>query len=156
MRSLSKEIYIFFYSLSPIEDWILSCIYIFLFKSNFREITGGPSSSCEMIILQNLRPLFGIEKYSHILNKIASPYFRSTSLVIWPLTMLKRTILRGLLHEKASLSSLLSAELNFITSAPLAWFSLIHRGWTETKKNWKILSLADSNILCAPCGSIRH
>ena len=32
--------------------------------------------------------------------------------------MLKRTILRGLLHEKASLSSLLSAELNFITSAP--------------------------------------
>ena len=28
--------------------------------------------------------------------------------------MLKRTILRGLLHKKASLSSLLSAELNIL------------------------------------------
>ena len=68
--------------------------------------TGGPSSSCEMIILRNkknkshgeiIRVCMGIyttalrnNKISQILNKNTSPYFHSALLVIWPLTMLKR------------------------------------------------------------------
>ena len=66
--------------------------------------TGGPSSSCEMIILRNksygeiTRVWMGIfttavrnKKYGQILNKNTSPYFHSVSLAVWPLTMLKRT-----------------------------------------------------------------
>ena len=57
--------------------------------------TGGPSSSCEMIILRNnshggiIRVCMGIfttalrnKKISQILNKNTSPYFHSVSLVI--------------------------------------------------------------------------
>ena len=60
-----------------------------------KQITGGPSSSCEVIILQIkshgeiIRVRMGIfttalrnKKYSQILNKNTSPYFHSTSLVI--------------------------------------------------------------------------
>ena len=39
----------------------------------------------------NIYDLLGIKKFSQILNKNTSPYFHSASLVIWPLTMLKRT-----------------------------------------------------------------
>ena len=65
---------------------------------------GGPSSHCEMIILRNkshgeiirfvreyLRALVGVKNDSPILNKNTSPYFHCASLVIKPLTMLKRT-----------------------------------------------------------------
>ena len=65
--------------------------------------TGGPSSSCEMIILRNkshgevLRVCMGIlttvlrnEKYGQFLNKNTSPNFHSALLAIWPLTILKR------------------------------------------------------------------
>ena len=67
-------------------------------------ITGGPSSSCEMITLRNkshseiIRVCMGIftaalrnKKLSQILNTNTSPYFQSALLAIWPLTMLKRT-----------------------------------------------------------------
>ena len=60
-----------------------------------RSTTGGPSSSCEMIILRNNgdggRPLWGIKKIRQILNKNTSPYFHSVSFVIWPLTLKKIT-----------------------------------------------------------------
>ena len=71
--------------------------------------TGGPSSSCKMIILRNkshgviIRVCMGIfktalrnKKYSQILNKNATLYFRSASLANWPLTMSKRTHFGGL------------------------------------------------------------
>ena len=67
-------------------------------------ITGGPSSSWEMIILRNkshseiIRVCMGIfttalrnKKLSQILNTNTSPYFPSALLAIWPLTMLKRS-----------------------------------------------------------------
>ena len=66
--------------------------------------TGGPSSSCEMIILRNnshggiIRVGMGIfttarrnEIIRQILKKNTSPYFHGVSLVIWPLTLMKRT-----------------------------------------------------------------
>ena len=66
--------------------------------------TGGPSSSCEMIILRNnshggiIRVCMGIfttalryKIIRQILKKNTSPYFHSVSLVIWPLTLMKRT-----------------------------------------------------------------
>ena len=65
--------------------------------------TGGPSSSCEMIILRNnshggiIRVCMGIfttalrnKKIRQILKKNTSPYFHSVSFVIWPLTLMKR------------------------------------------------------------------
>ena len=42
-------------------------------------------------LYENIYDLLGIKKFSQILNKNTSPYFHSASLVIWPLTMLKRT-----------------------------------------------------------------
>ena len=66
--------------------------------------TGGSSSSCEMIILRNnshgriIRVCMGIfttalrnKKIRQILKKNTSPYFHSVLLVIWPLTLMKRT-----------------------------------------------------------------
>ena len=65
--------------------------------------TGNPSSSCEMISLRNnshggiIRVCMGIfttalrnKTIRQILNKKTSPYFHSVSLVIWPLTLMKR------------------------------------------------------------------
>ena len=66
--------------------------------------TGGPSSSCEMIILRNnshggiIRVCMRIfttalrnKKIRQTLNKNTSTYFHSVSLVIWPLSLMKRT-----------------------------------------------------------------
>ena len=66
--------------------------------------TGGPSSSHEMIILRTnshsgiIRVCMGIfttalrnKKIRQILKKNTSPYFHSVLLVIWPLTLMKRT-----------------------------------------------------------------
>ena len=84
--------------------------------------TGGPSSSCEMIILRNnghgeiIRVCMGIfttalrnEKIRQTLNKNTSPYFHSVLLVIWPLSLMKRTHFREFsisrflyLHKKTS------------------------------------------------------
>ena len=68
--------------------------------------TGGPSSSCDMIILHNnshggiIRVCMRIfttalrnKTIRQILNKNTSPYFHSVSRVIWPLSLMKRTIL---------------------------------------------------------------
>ena len=70
----------------------------------FSPTTGGPSSSCEMIILYNnshsaiIRVFMRIfttglrnKTIRHTLNKNTSPYFHSVSLVIWPLSFMKRT-----------------------------------------------------------------
>ena len=60
-------------------------------------VTGGPSSSCEMITLRNKshKGIFTAalrnKKLSQILNTNTSPYFQSALLAIWPLTMLKRS-----------------------------------------------------------------
>ena len=69
-----------------------------------RSTTGGPSSSCDMIILRNnrhggiIRVCMGIftaalrnKIIRQILKKNTSPYFYSVTLVIWPLTLMKRT-----------------------------------------------------------------
>ena len=84
--------------------------------------TGGPSSSCEMIILRNnghgeiIRVCMGIfttaprnEKIRQTHNKNTSPYFHSVLLVIWPLSLMKRTHFREFsisrflyLHKKTS------------------------------------------------------
>ena len=66
--------------------------------------TSGPSSSCEMIILRNnshygiIRVRMGIftttlrnKKNTSNSQKNSSPYFHSVLLVIWPLTLMKRT-----------------------------------------------------------------
>ena len=71
--------------------------------------TGGPSSSCEMIILRNnshggiIRVCMGIfttalrnKKIRQILNKNTSPYFHSVSLVIWSLNLMNRAHLSEL------------------------------------------------------------
>ena len=66
----------------------------------WNQITGSPSSSCEIIILQNknhgenIRVCTGIfttalrkeKKYRQILNRNTSPYFHSASLDVWPLS----------------------------------------------------------------------
>ena len=67
-------------------------------------VTGGPSSSCEMITLRNkshseiIRVCMRIftaalrnKKLGQILITNTSPYFQSALLAIWPLTMLKRS-----------------------------------------------------------------
>ena len=43
-----------------------------------------------------LRLLFGIKKYSQILNKNTSPYIHGALLIIWLFTLLKRTHFREL------------------------------------------------------------
>ena len=88
-----------YYSLAA---WMLRIDPVFLEFTY--QITGGPSSSCEMIILRNnsqggiIRVCMGIsttalrnKKIRQILKKNTSPYFHSVSLVIWPLTLMKRT-----------------------------------------------------------------
>ena len=70
----------------------------------FSPTTGGPSSSCEMIILYNNSHSAIIGVFMRIfttglrnktirqtLNKNTSPYFHSVSLVIWPLSLMERT-----------------------------------------------------------------
>ena len=60
-------------------------------------ITGSPSSSCEMIIFRNdshsgiIRVPLRNKKYVKLSKKNISPYFHSVLLVIWPLTLMKRT-----------------------------------------------------------------
>ena len=79
--------------------------------------TGGPSSSCEMIILRNnshggiIRVCMGIfttalrnKKIRQILNKNTSPYFHSVSLVIWPLNLMNRAHLSELFISRFSRS----------------------------------------------------
>ena len=80
---------------------------LWLFGTMAGRSRGGLSSSCEKTILRNtshgeiIRVCIGIfsialrnkKKNSKVLNKNTSPYFHSTLLVIWPLTMLKRTLL---------------------------------------------------------------
>ena len=75
-------------------------------RASFRQgPLGGPSSSCDMITLHNnshggiIRVCVGIfttvvrnKTIRRILNKNISPYFHSVSLVIWPLTLMKRTL----------------------------------------------------------------
>ena len=75
-----------------------------LLKFYVKLSTGGPSSSCKMIILRNnshggiIRVCMGIftaalrnKIIRQILKKNTSPYFYSVTLVIWPLTLMKRT-----------------------------------------------------------------
>ena len=77
--------------------------------------TGGPSSSCEMIILRNnshgriIRVCMGIfttalrnKKILQILKTNTSPYFHSVLLVIWPLTLMKRAHLSELFISRFS------------------------------------------------------
>ena len=77
--------------------------------------TGGPSSSCEMIILRNnshggiIRVCMGIfttalrnKKIRQILKKNTSPRFHSVLLVIWPLTLMKRAHLSELFISRFS------------------------------------------------------
>ena len=76
--------------------------YRFQFSAD--TVTGGLSSSCEMIILRNnshggiIRVCMGIfttaqrnKKIRQILKTNTSPYFHSVLLVIWLLTLIKRT-----------------------------------------------------------------
>ena len=75
-----------------------------LLKFYVKLSTGGPSSSCKMIILRSnshggiMRVCMGIfttalrnKTIRQILNKNISPYFHSVSLGIWPLPLVKRT-----------------------------------------------------------------
>ena len=91
--------YIFFWSSSCHEVILRATWTIFSLYT-----TGGPSSSCEMIILRNnshggiIRVCVGIftaalrnKIIRQILKKNTSPYFYSVTLVIWPLTLMKRT-----------------------------------------------------------------
>ena len=77
---------------------------IIFFNIFIFQITGGLSSSCEVIILRSnshsriIRVCMAIfttalrnEKIPQILNKNTSRYFHSVSLVIWPHTSMKRT-----------------------------------------------------------------
>ena len=77
--------------------------------------TGGPSSSCETIILRNnghggiIRVCIGIftsalrnKKIRQILKKNTSPRFHSVLLVIWPLTLMKRAHLSELFISRFS------------------------------------------------------
>ena len=71
-----------------------SCLF-----HEFTRTTGSPSSSCEMIILQNkshgenirvcMKIFTTALKNCQILNKNTSPYFHNASLLVWPLIILK-------------------------------------------------------------------
>ena len=75
----------------PLQLYVIS---VRSFYGYFKTSTGGLSSSCKMIILQNeshceIIVCMGIfttdvwnKKYNQILNKNTSPYFHSASLVI--------------------------------------------------------------------------
>ena len=93
-----------FQSICP-DVWVLETAYYAHRQQRGTDnyITGGPSSSCEMIILRNnshggiIRVCMEIfttalrnKKIRQILKKNTSPYFHSVSLVIWPLTLMKR------------------------------------------------------------------
>ena len=93
-----------FQSICP-DVWVLETAYYALRQQRGTDnyITGGPSSSCEMIILRNnshggiIRVCMGIfttalrnKKIRQILKKNTSPYFHSVSFVIRPLTSMKR------------------------------------------------------------------
>ena len=93
--------------------------------------TGGPSSSCEMIILRSkshgeiisvcmgiFTTTFRNKTNSQILTipHYTSPYFHIASLVIWPLTMLKGTHL-----SKLSISRFIT----YIREALLLWWLLL-------------------------------
>ena len=90
----------------PLQFYLISVRSVYGY---FTPPTGGPSSSFGMIILRNfshgeiIRVCMAIfmtdvrnKKYNQILNTNTSPYFHSASLVIWPLTKLKRTHFREL------------------------------------------------------------
>ena len=90
----------------PLQFYLISVRSVYGY---FTPSTGGPSSSFGMIILRNsshgeiIRVCMAIfmtdvrnKKYNQILNTNTSPYFHSASLVIWPLTKLKRTHFREL------------------------------------------------------------
>ena len=77
------------------------------------KLQGSPSSSCKMITLrskshgENIRVCMGKftnanlrKKNSQTLYKSTSPYFHSASLVVWPLTMLKRSHFSDLLVSR--------------------------------------------------------
>ena len=93
-----------FQSICP-DVWVLETAYYALRQQRGTDnyTTGGPSSSCEMIILRNnshggiIRVCMGIfttalrnKKIRQILKKNTSPYFHSVSFVIRPLTSMKR------------------------------------------------------------------
>ena len=85
-------------------------------KKKIHISTGGPNSSCEMIILRNnshggiIRVCMGIFTTA-LRNKIirqilkkkkTSPYFHSVLLVIWPLNLMKRAHFSELLISRFS------------------------------------------------------
>ena len=85
------------------------------FRFSADTVTGGLSSSCEMIILRNnshggiIRVCMGIfttalrnKKIRQILKKNTSPRFHSVLLVIWPLTLMKRAHLSELFISRFS------------------------------------------------------
>ena len=85
-------------------DFVIFNIFLQKGGNSISQSTGGPSSSCEMIMLRNksygeiIRVCLGIftsalrnkKKHNQILNKNTSPHFDNESLAIWPLIMLKR------------------------------------------------------------------
>ena len=79
--------------------WSIAILQLWLSRSQVAQDPAVGWSSCELRVMaklkefvwEYLRPLLGIKKYNQILNKNTSPYFHSASLVIWPLTVLKRT-----------------------------------------------------------------
>ena len=84
-------------------------------RTGGEQTTGGPSSSCEMIILRNnshggiIRVCMGIfttalgnKKNTSNYQKNTSPFFYSVSLVIWPLTLMKRANFSELFVSKFS------------------------------------------------------
>ena len=90
-------------------------VLISWFQFSADTVTGGLSSSCEMIILRNnshggiIRVCMGIfttalrnKKIRQILKKCTSPYFHSVLLVIWPLTLMKRAHLSELFISRFS------------------------------------------------------
>ena len=105
--------------LTPISFVKISmCSYEKAGQPGYRDLgcsTGGPSSSCEMSILRNnshggiIRVCMGIfttalrnKKYVKFSKKKTSPYFHSVSLVIWPLTLMKRAHLSELFISRFS------------------------------------------------------
>ena len=99
--------------------------------------TGGPSSSCDMIILHNnshggiIRVCMRIfttalrnKTIRQILNKNTSPYFHSVSLVIWPFTLMKRTHFSELSISRFS---------TYIRTEPKAEHSISERPIREAK-----------------------
>ena len=135
----------------------------------FNLTTGGPSSSCEMIIVHNNSPSEIIrvcmrifttalrnKTIRQILNKNTSPYFHSVSLVIWSLSLMKRTHLRKLSISRFSTYVKFSIKIPHFTFTEYHLLSDRFLWWKELILGFSYVRWEPRNGQLAKMGSFHQ